>query len=164
VGKLMNDTAKSPKIDDQAVVRVSKSAFDSSKLAVRDFDGREYVGRPFVFEVQIVCDDSSLSFTTALGTHMSLQVNLPNGDKRYFDGIVTQFTYVGQVQGGFAYQACLRPWLWLLHRNVQTRIYQTKTVPDIIKEVFNNADFDDFDDGKLNRQPYRTLEYCVQYQ
>src|ERR1700736_971747 len=75
-GKLMNDTVKSPKIDDQAVVRVSKSAFDSPTLAVRDFDGREYVGRPFVFEVQIVCDDSSLSFTTGLGTHMSLETNL----------------------------------------------------------------------------------------
>jgi type VI secretion system secreted protein VgrG len=152
--KFMARAAESLKIADQAVIRVSKSAFDSSKLAIRDFDGREYVGRPFVFEAQIVCNDPSLSFTTALGTHLSLEMNLPNGHKRY----------VGQVQGGFAYQATLRPWLWLLHRRIQTRIYQAKTVPDILKEVFKNADFDDFDAEKLNKTKYRKLDYCVQYQ
>ncbi len=148
---------------DQDVIRVAASAI-SSTVAVRDLDAREYVGRPFLFEVQLTSTDPDISFTDVLGTHMTLEVTLSDSSTRYLDGIVTQFTYVGEVEGNFAYQATLRPWLWLLTRNVQTRIYQSKTVPDIIKDVFHTAGFDDFDDQKLSRSPYRTLDYCVQYQ
>lgn len=150
--------------NDQDVIRVAASAITSGKLSVRDLVAREYVGRPFVFEVQLMTDDPDIKFLDVLGTHMTLEITLSNKEPRYLDGIVTQFTYVGEVEGNYAYQATLRPWLWLLTRNVQTRIYQDKTVPDIIKDVFHKAEFDDFDDQKLSRTPYRTLDFCVQYQ
>jgi type VI secretion system secreted protein VgrG len=159
----MSDDPSTPTVDEQAVLRVTSSNFDPTVLKVRDFVARESMGQPFVIEVQLIAGSADLSLTTVLGTHLTLEMDLSNAAKRYFDGIVTRFTYIGEVQGGFAYQATLRPWFWLLKRNIQTRIYQSKTVPDIIKAVFNNADFDDFDD-KTSRSPYRTLDYCVQYQ
>jgi type VI secretion system secreted protein VgrG len=156
----MSDDDDNP--TDQDVIRVAASAI-SSTVSVRDLDAREYVGRPFIFEVQLTSTDPDITFTSVLGTHMTLETTLPDSSTRYLDGIVTQFVYVGEVEGNFTYQATLRPWLWLLTRNVQTRIYQSKTAKDIIKDIFTKAGFDQFDDSKLMRVP-RTLDYCVQYQ
>ena len=64
--------------------------------------------------------------------------------------------------GGLAhYQATLRPWFWLLTRKSDCRIFQNKTVPDIIKEVFQDNGFSDFKLSLTNE--YREWENCVQY-
>ncbi|HJR28040.1 MAG TPA: type VI secretion system tip protein VgrG, partial [Pseudomonas sp.] len=60
-----------------------------------------------------------------------------------------------------SYQATLRPWLWLLTRTSDCRIFQNLTIPQIIKQVFRDLGFSDFEDA-LSR-PYREWEYCVQY-
>jgi type VI secretion system secreted protein VgrG len=53
------------------------------------------------------------------------------------------------------------PWLWFLTRTTDCRIFQEKTVPDIIKQVFGDLGFTDIED-RLSSS-YRTLTYCVQY-
>src|SRR4029077_19116237 len=59
------------------------------------------------------------------------------------------------------YRATLRPWLWLLTRHTDCRIFQNETVPDAIMKVFRDAGFSDFDQN-LTRS-YRTWEYICQY-
>ncbi|MCK4629396.1 MAG: type VI secretion system tip protein VgrG, partial [Sedimentisphaerales bacterium] len=59
------------------------------------------------------------------------------------------------------FQATIVPWLWFLTRVADCRIFQKITIPDIIKEVFRERGFTDFDD-KLSGS-YREWEYCVQY-
>ena len=60
-----------------------------------------------------------------------------------------------------AYQLVLRPWTWLLSQAADSRIFQNKSVVDIIKDVFQNAGFTDYE-VKLS-ETYKPLEYCVQY-
>lgn len=55
----------------------------------------------------------------------------------------------------------MRPWLWLLSRTSDCRIFQNLSIPQIIKQVFRDLGFSDFEDA-LSR-PYREWEYCVQY-
>ncbi|MCX6637162.1 MAG: type VI secretion system tip protein VgrG, partial [Acidobacteria bacterium] len=59
------------------------------------------------------------------------------------------------------YKALVVPWLWLLTRTSDCRIFQEMTVPDIIKKVFRDHGFTDFDD-RLSGS-HRSWEYCVQY-
>src|SRR5882762_6088416 len=75
--KLMTDDSSSSGTDEQEVIRVTTSAFSSTTFIVRDFSVREQMGRPFLIEVQLVCDDASLVFTTVLGTHLTLEIDLP---------------------------------------------------------------------------------------
>ena len=37
-----------------------------------------------------------------------------------------------------AYRAEIHPWLWFLTRTTDCRIFQDKSVPDIVKEVFDD--------------------------
>ncbi len=57
---------------------------------------------------------------------------------RYLNGNITRMTLSGREAGGnryYIYRAVLRPTLWYLTQNRDFRIYQEKTVPDILTQV-----------------------------
>jgi len=84
------------------------------------------------------------------------------GAKRHFCGFVTRFS-IGRHQGKFfGYQAVVRPWLWFLTRTSDCRIFQDKTVPEIVEAVFKDHGAIAQYEVKLVRS-YRKRVYCVQY-
>jgi type VI secretion system secreted protein VgrG len=147
--------------DDQRLIRV-KSSLGPQKFLLREMHLTESLGQPFVIELTVDSDDLDINYKDILGDHLSLELDIGDNEHRYFDGIVTSFAYAGLSDFRASYHISLRPWLWLLTHHVQCKIFQGKTVPDIIKEVFRAAKFDDFED-KLQRGDYLTLDYCVQY-
>ncbi|SFG69041.1 type VI secretion system Vgr family protein [Pseudomonas sp. NFACC45] len=130
-------------------------------LVLQSMDGSEELGRLFHYELDLTSEDRAIKFDQLLGKPMGLTLELYNGGKRYFHGIVSscrQLTGHGQFAG---YRVSLRPWFWLLTRTSDCRIFQNKTVPDIIKQVFRDLGFSDFEDSLS--ASYREWEYCVQY-
>ncbi|WP_367373636.1 type VI secretion system tip protein TssI/VgrG [Pseudomonas lini] len=130
-------------------------------LLLKDMGGGEELGRLFNYELQLHSLDNAIDLNQLLGKPMCLSLQLDGGGERYFHGIVARCSQ-NVDQGQFAsYQATLRPWLWLLTRTSDCRIFQNLTIPQIIKQVFRDLGFSDFEDA-LSR-PYREWEYCVQY-
>ena len=130
-------------------------------LLLKDMGGGEELGRLFNYELQLHSLDNAIDLNQLLGKPMCLSLQLDDGGERYFHGIVARCSQ-NVDQGQFAsYQATLRPWLWLLTRTSDCRIFQNLTIPQIIKQVFRDLGFSDFEDA-LSR-PYREWEYCVQY-
>ncbi|MBG5689364.1 type VI secretion system tip protein VgrG, partial [Pseudomonas aeruginosa] len=129
-------------------------------LQLQRLEGREELGRLFSHELELVSSNPALPLDALLGKPMSLALELPGGSRRHFHGIVARCSQ-GAGAGQFAsYQVTLRPWLWLLTRTSDCRIFQNQKVPDIIKQVFRDLGFSDFEDA-LSRS-YREWEYCVQ--
>ena len=107
-------------------------------------EGREELGRLFAYELHLVSENPNLPLEQLLGKPMSLSLELPGGSRR-FHGIVARCSQVaghGQFAG---YQATLRPWPWLLTRTSDCRIFQNQSVPEIIKQVFRDLGFSDFE-------------------
>ncbi|RON04002.1 type VI secretion system tip protein TssI/VgrG [Pseudomonas brassicacearum] len=130
-------------------------------LLLKDMGGGEELGRLFSYELQLHSLDNAIDLNQLLGKPMSLSLQLDGGGERHFHGIVARCSQ-NVDQGQFAsYQVTLRPWLWLLTRTSDCRIFQNLTIPQIIKQVFRDLGFSDFEDA-LSR-PYREWEYCVQY-
>ena len=130
-------------------------------LLLKDMGGSEELGRLFNYELQLHSLDNAIDLNQLLGKPMCLSLQLDDGGERHFHGIVARCSQ-NVDQGQFAsYQATLRPWLWLLSRTSDCRIFQNLTIPQIIKQVFRDLGFSDFEDA-LSR-PYREWEYCVQY-
>ncbi|WP_339526032.1 type VI secretion system Vgr family protein [Pseudomonas sp. EL_65y_Pfl2_R96] len=130
-------------------------------LLLKDMGGGEELGRLFNYELQLHSLDNAIDLNQLLGKPMCLSLQLDDGGERHFHGIVARCSQ-NVDQGQFAsYQATLRPWLWLLTRTSDCRIFQNLTIPQIIKQVFRDLGFSDFEDA-LSR-PYREWEYCVQY-
>lgn len=130
-------------------------------LLLKDMGGGEELGRLFNYELQLHSLDNAIDLNQLLGKPMCLSLQLDGGGERHFHGIVARCSQ-NVDQGQFAsYQVTLRPWLWLLTRTSDCRIFQNLTIPQIIKQVFRDLGFSDFEDT-LSR-PYREWEYCVQY-
>ena len=132
-------------------------------LLFRRMSGSEELGRMFQFELELLSRKPDIKFGDLLGRNVTIRLDLPDRKKRYFNGFVTRFNQsdVNTEEDHTPYSAIVSPWLWFLTRTADCRIFQDKTVPDIIKEVFRDHGFTDFED-KLIRT-YRQWEYCVQY-
>ena len=130
-------------------------------LLLRRMTGSEALGRPFELKLSLFSENPDLRFQDILGQSFTVRLELANGGRRYFNGLVSHFSQ-SPGEGRYAhYQATLRPWFWFLTRTADCRIYQNKTVPEIIREVFGRHEFAEFEDALSGS--YRTWEYCVQY-
>jgi type VI secretion system secreted protein VgrG len=130
-------------------------------LLFRSLHGREELGRSSEFELSAVSTKSDINPGDLLGKSVTVKLELLKGGTHYFNGYVTRFTQGGMVGRHFEYRMVVRSWLWFLTRTTDCRIFQEKTVPDIVKEVFADHPVAVFDDGLTGK--YSQREYCVQY-
>lgn len=122
--------------------------------------GSEATSRPFHFELEVVSGEPDLEFDDVVGSPLHLELRTWEGGERFVSGIVSRFTQ-GSAEGEhFHYRLELVPWLALLSQSTNCRIFQHKTVPEIVSQVFQDRGFHDFEIRAGDREP---REYCVQY-
>ena len=131
------------------------------KLLFYRMSAVERLGRPFEFSLELLSTDHNLALDQLLGSPACVSVLLPTGDTRYFHGRVNRISWGGSHGQYSKYRATLVPWFWFLTRTANCRIFQGQSVPDIIKQVFRDHGFSDFQDHLSGT--YRTWDYCVQY-
>lgn len=131
-----------------------------AKLRFKSMKAREELARLYEFDVQVLADDASMVMGDWLGKPACVALQLPDDSERYFHGLVCAVGVADELDDGVEYRLVLRPWLWLLTRRADNRVFQDETVEQIAKKVFEPFGVD----YKFNVK--RTLpkyEYCVQY-
>lgn len=130
-------------------------------LGVRSIAVQEHLSRLFQIEAELSSENGAIDFDKIVGHNATIRLKVNQGTTRYFNGFVSRFVQVAN-QGGYAhYRATLVPWLWFLTRTADCRIFQEKSTPEIIEEVFKAHGFTDYQ-LKLSGS-YAKWEYCVQY-
>ncbi len=140
-------------------------SFDSplgpDALLLRRLTLEEGVSQLFHAELQVESEGMDHEATAVVGKPGVVKVTMADGGERFFHGIITRFDQGGRDTRVAYYRVEMRPWLWLLTRRSDCRIFQNKSVPDIVAEVFKEAGFADFE---LNLQgSYKPRVFCVQY-
>lgn len=130
------------------------------KLVMRKAEVHEELGRPFSIDVDLVSDDEDISLDDILGQNVTIRLETED-ETRYFNGIVTEFFQKENIDRNAAFGAVVRPWFWLLTLSENCRIFQEKTYPEIIKEVFDELGFSDYEDQLTGT--YKPQDYIVQY-
>jgi type VI secretion system secreted protein VgrG len=130
-------------------------------LLFQHMTASEQLSKPFEFELNLLSEQPDIKMQDLLGQPIKVRLTLPNGEIRYFHGLVSRFCQSGMFGDYHAYQASLKPWLWFLSRITDCRIFQNMKVPDIVKQVFRDRGFSDFEESLS--EEYREWEYCVQY-
>lgn len=138
-----------------------KTPLGPDVLLLKGMTGSERLGTPFEFELDLVSEDFEIAAETILGQPVTVWLRLLDGGQRWFHGICNRFSHAGHEDRFCRYRASLVPWLWLLTRTSDCKIFQQMKAPDIIKQVFRDAGFTDFEDALSGK--YREWEYCVQY-
>ncbi len=145
------------------------SPLGADVLLFRRMTASEELGRLFELDLELLSENREIDPDSLLGQNMTVRLELPNEDTRYFNGFVSRFLHTGmmEVSAGAreleyaTYRATLRPWLWFLTRTSDCRIFQDKTVPDIVKQIFRERGFTDFEEALYGS--FRKWTYCVQY-
>ena len=140
-----------------------KTPLGPDKLLLAGFTGTETLGRPFEYELDLKSEDANIALPDLVGQSVTVSFDPGHGmlEKRHINGIVSRFTFEG-TEGRFAlYRATMVPWVWLLGQTTDSRIFEEMTVPDIVKEIFRDNGFGDFEEQLSGS--YRSWVYCVQY-
>tara|TARA_R110001599_G_scaffold185680_1_gene379941 strand:+ start:31434 stop:33632 length:2199 start_codon:yes stop_codon:yes gene_type:complete len=130
-------------------------------LVLRKMTGTEKLSRLYEFDLELHSDDIDIRHEDLLGENITVSIELPEAGLRYINGFVSRISMDGYEGRHVVYRATLSPWFWFLTRTSDCRIFQEMTVPDIIKQVFNDHGFSDYEDRLTGT--YKTWEYCVQY-
>jgi type VI secretion system secreted protein VgrG len=131
------------------------------KLLLRRFDGEESLSRPFHFSLDMQSEDGAIDFASIVGKSATITIELADGTQRFINGIVGRFVQSGGDDYFFNYSCELRPWLWLLTMNADCRIWQNKSVIDIVTGLFTELGFTDYRNATTGT--YTAIEFCVQY-
>ncbi|RQZ71257.1 type VI secretion system tip protein TssI/VgrG [Burkholderia sp. Bp9004] len=130
-------------------------------LKFHTLDGSDELGRLFEFRIEALADSHSLSLKDMLGKPVTVRIEQQDLSTRYLNGIVARATLAGRrAERHYGYELVVRPWLWLATRRSDCRIFQNRTVPDIVQEVLAPYGFPI--ENKLT-DAYVPREFCVQY-
>ncbi|MGU7810686.1 type VI secretion system tip protein TssI/VgrG [Burkholderia sp. AW49-1] len=130
-------------------------------LKFHTLDGSDELGRLFEFRIEALADSHSLSLKDMLGKPVTVRIEQQDLSTRYLNGIVARATLAGRrAERHYGYELVVRPWLWLATRRSDCRIFQNRTVPDIVQEVLAPYGFPI--ENKLT-ESYAPRQYCVQY-
>lgn len=130
-------------------------------LQVLTFTGKEFISQPYAFEIELVSDRQDLNQDSLLNKQAFLAFNDAG------NGIHGQIHCAGKGSLGNGltrYSLTLVPRFAYLDHCINQRIFQQKTVPQIIAQVLEDhgihRDFHQFQLGSV----YPDREYCVQYE
>jgi len=138
-----------------------KSPLGKDALLLHSFSGHEGMSQLFHFSADFLSENHSISFKDIVGKQVTLQIHHAGDDQRHWNGFVSRFACVGGDNRFSYYRAEIVPWAWFLTRTADCQIFQQKTIPEIIKKVFQDHGFQDFQDRTQGSYPQR--EYVVQY-
>lgn len=137
------------------------------KLRVVEFTIRERISSPYEVELNLASEDE-VSFDDVIGKEGLLTILGEEAD-RYAHGIANQFMQTGSIEEApvgtrfYLYRATVVPSLWLLSLEQDCRIFQNKSVPDIVKKILEERGITgDRYSFRLQGQ-YQPRDYCVQY-
>src|SRR5262249_30899946 len=131
----------------------------------------EGLSQLFSFELELLAPvDSPVDFANVLGKAAVVALDIPGGEVRYFQGLVSRFAQGSRDERFITYRATLVPPVWLLTKRVQSRVFQGKTVPEILDEVFDGFKVADEIQASSPGQgddsdplTFYPRDYCVQY-
>lgn len=125
----------------------------------------EGLNKLFSIELDLLHDETSpgsvptaIKSDRVLGSVFCLSVHQEGDVDRYFNGICQRFSQGPRNERFSSYRAILVPTVWVLTQNCRSRIFQDKTVPEILEIVLAGFAFDNEIQGKFEQR-----NYCVQY-
>jgi type VI secretion system secreted protein VgrG len=140
------------------------SPLGKDALLFRRMHSRDELGRLPELNLELLRPTKSAPIQPKdlLGQNAGIRVLLDDGSFRYLNGVVTRFERGGVVGRFDIYRLELRPWLWQLTLGADCRIFQDKTVVQILDQVLGEYASAARVEKKLTGS-FRTRPYTVQY-
>ena len=162
---------------------IPQLADGSTALKLRRIIGEETLSEPYKYQLDLATaldmpesEAANLDLQAMTGRELTVTIQLdgvsiamPEGKARMntgagtreISGIVTEASLVKKLERHYLYRLAVEPWIVLAKRRTDYRIFQKKTVPEIIDEVLGSQYLYSY--VKRLSQIYPLLDYEVQY-
>ncbi|SFU88728.1 type VI secretion system Vgr family protein [Pseudoduganella namucuonensis] len=144
-----------------------KLAADAGPLLVEAFAADDALQGTGARDIIVLSTDARFNIAALLGKPATLEISLADGTRASFSGDVTQAAMLGSNGGLARFRLRLTHWVWRLSQVRNSRVWQDKSVPDIVDAVFGaytplarwrwSEETAAFMDGTVPRS------YCCQY-
>lgn len=132
------------------------------RLLVHRFRAREALSQLFEVDVDVVSEDGALDLSSLIGQPAHLRVHHSHG-VRCWHGIVSRAALRERHSHLTRYEVRIVPSMWLLGLRRDNRVFQDKTTPKILEEVFAAVDIAGAALDMRLVGDYTARNYCVQY-
>ena len=131
-------------------------------LLIESLEGAEGMSRLFEYHVELLATvDNVIDPQSLIGSKVTVAISLNDAHgSRWINGIVASFEQCAGDKEFDVYRARIVPSFWQLTLSYNCRVFQDKTVPEIVKEVFGEYGLSVLDHTAGS---YKALEYCTQY-
>ncbi|HUF05718.1 MAG TPA: type VI secretion system tip protein TssI/VgrG [Aridibacter sp.] len=135
-------------------------------LLINKFTAKEAVSELFEYELELLHEEeegedrspTDVDPTQILGKGVAVSIQQQDGTQRIFSGMVSSFSR-GHRRTRFTYYfAKIVPHVWMLTQNIQSKIFQHKSVPEILRDVLSGFEVKYEIQGTFDAR-----NYCVQY-
>jgi type VI secretion system secreted protein VgrG len=158
---VLKESAMSEYVQEQRAIAID-TPLGKDVLLLTSFKGKEELSRLFKCDLEMVSEKDSISAKDIVGKNVT--ITLKEGDQvaRFFNGFVSRFSYCGTEDRLSKYVAEVVPWLWFLTLTSDCRIFQKKSVPKIIEQIFKDQGFSEYEISQV-KGTHPDWDYCVQY-
>ena len=124
--------------------------------------GMEGISELFFYHLDaLATTDTKVDAKKIVGQKVTVAIQAnDSGTMRYINGFVSGFEMNGGDEEFNNYRVYIVPSIWALTLNKNTRVFQDKTVIDVIKEVLSTYSISPADETS---NTYTKMEYCTQY-
>ncbi|KPA15750.1 type VI secretion protein VgrG [Candidatus Magnetomorum sp. HK-1] len=136
---------------------------NSGDFSVLFFEGQEKISQPYHYQIRLVSTDVEIDIESLAKKRACLTIQNPKGQQRQINGVIVQIGLEEISVNHALYQIELYPMIQLLAYRRQSRIFQQKTVPDIIKQVITDAGLSSSDISIQLSGSYPQRVFCMQY-
>jgi len=140
------------------------------KVVLTRLEGEDALSRPFLFRITIATEEPVEAVKDLLGTEVTLYFGRPGEtdsgpigiERRPLHGVIHRLMQTRTaVHAATEWSAEVVPALWFLSRTTDCRIFQEKSVPDIVREILDLHGVKNYRFALIGSYP--PLGYCVQY-
>ncbi len=137
---------------------------DWDEWEVLEMDIREGIGLPTHGQLVIAATSQGFDFSPMLGKSCVLVLSRGHDRKRYFKGLVFRIEHRGEYPFGSVARVDFATAVWAMRHGQDSRVFENRTAPQILEEVFKEALEPFWREVRLNLgRTYAVREYCVQY-
>ena len=130
-------------------------------LQLTELCGEEAINHGFTITFTVL-SPQTFEFAPLLNQTATIKIEPPELQTRYFSGFITNISIDSPINDYIPYKISIQSWLQLLEQQTHCRIFQERSVIDIIRQIAQaNADFR-INSSQLNTH-YPPIHYCVQY-
>lgn len=137
-----------------------------SEVVLVDFHCTEALSQNFEIRGRLASQDRNIELKKLIGQPVTITLQLTDAlassAERYFHGYVAAFTHLDNDGGLASYSVTILPWLWMLSRRRDIRIFQEENTETILSKVFQEYGHIASFEFRLSKAT-SNRSYCTQY-